>query len=302
VPGELRSAETPAYALRDYLSALRRARLFILVATLAGALLGLAGTWAYPRSFSAVVTLGLKPGARPVSFDLVRTTLGKETVVAETLSGLNLDKPPHALTPKAFLADHVRADQVPGAGWRIWVTLRDPDTAVQAANRLGAAVVRTVTEDIKEDLEVDRKRLEGRMLRARARQEAIAEEAVRSGLRRGARGGSAVSPSGASRETPIRALLLDYELQAATRLYMDAFTQHEEQQLLITDVIGPAVLAPAVRDDNASSPPPAGIVALGAVLGFAVATAAAIALAALRGPLAVSIADSPSRSEIRHVR
>jgi uncharacterized protein involved in exopolysaccharide biosynthesis len=297
---DLRSADAPALPIRDYLSTLKRARLLILVSTLAGALVALAGTRIYPRGYSAVVTVGQKPTARPFSYELLRAKLATDVITADTLSGLNLDKSPYALTPGVFLTEHLRVDQVPGSvAWQIRVTLEDPDTAVQVANRIGALVVNAVTEHVRQDLELDRKELEARMLRARARQEELAAVAVNSGTLPVAR----APLSDASREKSIQALLLDYEIQAATRIYMDAFTQHEEHRLMVMgDQIGAKVLVPAVPNEVVSSPPPAVIITLGAALGCAIALALAIAISFWRASQDLETGRPGSRPEIRHVR
>jgi hypothetical protein len=190
---------------------------------------------------------------------------------------------------------------VPGAvAWRIRITLWDPDKAVHVANRIGALVVGAITEHVRQELELGRKELEARMLRARARQEDLAAAAINAGTSLASARSPGSHPSGASREKSIQALLVDYELQAATKIYMDAFTLHEEQRLMVSgELIGAKLIVPAVPNDVPSSPAPAVIVALGAALGCAAAMALTIAFAMLRAPQD-AMAARPDRPEIRH--
>jgi uncharacterized protein involved in exopolysaccharide biosynthesis len=291
------TSEPTGFELHVYLRALWRARLLLVAGTLAGAAVAFAATRAYPRQFSAVAVLSPKTDGRTVSAELIRPVIGSHVVAAETVSSLRLDEPPYALSPQAFMRDHAKVS-VNGSTWNVQVTLGDATLATEAANRLSASIIRVLTDDTRTALATERKYAEERVARLRARHEALAAAAQEYWKGRG--GIHASRPAVGAKDG--QGLIVDAELDAVTKLYADAFTKYEEIRLE-TDNPKPvaAILAPAVASVAPSSPAPAVIVALGATLGLATATAFALAYSLVRrsesNPPAIS-----GPSEVRHVR
>jgi uncharacterized protein involved in exopolysaccharide biosynthesis len=290
-------SEPNGFELHVYLRTLWRARFLLVAGTLVGAAVAFAATRAYPRQFSAVTVLTPKTEGRTVSAELIRPVIGSYVVGAETVSSLHLDEPPYALSPQAFMRDHVKI-AVNAGTWNVQVTLGDAKLASDAANRLAASIIRVLTDETRAALETERKYAEERVGRLRARHETLAAAAQEYWKDRG--GIPQARPVVSAKDG--QGLILTAELDAVTKLYADAFTKYEEIRME-TDSPKPValIIAPAVADVVPSSPAPSVIVALGAVLGLASATALALAYSLVRRSESSAAALSGS-SEVRHVR
>jgi uncharacterized protein involved in exopolysaccharide biosynthesis len=286
------TSDPNGFELHVYLRALWRARFLLVAGTLAGAGIAFAASRAYPRQFSAVAVISPKSG----STDAVRPLIGTDAVAAETVSSLRLDEPPYGLSPQAFMRDHVKVSVNAGM-WNVQVTLGDATLASEAANRLSASIIRVLAEDTRTALEAERKYAEERVGRLRARYEVLASAVQEQWKRRGGTIPSKATVGGKDGQG-----LADAELDALTTLYAEAFRRYEELRLAAEDPKPVAtILAPAVVNVVPSSPAPAVIVALGAALGLASATALALAYSLVRRPDSSPAAIS-GPSEVRHVR
>jgi uncharacterized protein involved in exopolysaccharide biosynthesis len=214
---------------------------------------------------SATLTTQSTSADTGTSLAAARVLLASEAAASRVITDLQLDTLPYELTPSAFIENHLRIEAPLGTNYlRVHVTLGNPELAARAANSLVATVAEMGDNIDKQKPSYPLIRLERDLKRARIRQEELTSRLVEHRRSPPPKGDAELY------EHDVVGYRLEQEHEAATRIYLDLFTQVERGRLgLLENPVLIALVDPAVPNPTPVRVPASLIILLGAVAGLA---------------------------------
>ena len=114
--------------------------LLLLVCSIGGMIAAVAVGWAWPVKYQATTTLSINTTAPALSVAASRALLSNQSLVAETINELQLNR--DGLTPQSFIDDALEVQIVPATNLlKVSVVLSDPTKARLAANAIAQKAV-----------------------------------------------------------------------------------------------------------------------------------------------------------------
>jgi succinoglycan biosynthesis transport protein ExoP len=129
--------------LEAYTTIAWRYKWWVLATALIGAAAGFVYGWTRPPVFEARSILTVSPvDATPTPPGRLRAFLVNQSLIAQVIAELGLDRPPHSVTPATFVKNNLAVDElVPGSMLQVRVRLSQPTVSAQVCNRLVALAI-----------------------------------------------------------------------------------------------------------------------------------------------------------------
>ena len=113
-----------------------------LLGTLGGLLLSTTRPVRYEAVTALIAHLPLRPGGGGVDRATLRAFIQNQTLATEVLQELELNRPPHDLTPQRFTDEALSVEEPAGTNlFNVRVQLTDPEVAAEASRRLARKAV-----------------------------------------------------------------------------------------------------------------------------------------------------------------